>query len=181
MLVELLPEIYRDSEDLRNFLWAVEQVVNLVKEDIRKLPTVISPEKCPPEFVDKILKSIGWSLPVPDSVKRRLIQSALIVYRQRGTARGVQNLIRLLTGLECEVYNAYRSPELPSGDPGFYTFEITPINPARALTSEEQAMVLMITDYMKPGHTHFRTTEPFDHWQMDISELGETTILHESA
>jgi len=180
VLMELLPEIYQDSEDLRNFLWAVEQVVSLVKEDIRKLPTVISPEKCPPEFVDRILKNIGWALPVPDSVKRRLIQSALIVYRQRGTARGVQNLIRLLTGLECEVYNAYRSPELPPGDPGFYTFEITPINPARALTSEEEAMVLEIADYMKPGHTHLRITEPFDHWQMDISELGETTILHEA-
>lgn len=181
MLMELLPEIYQDSEDLRNFLWAVEQVLNLVKEDIRKLPCVISPERCPPAFVDKILKNIGWALPVPDGVKRRLIQSALIVYRQRGTARGVQNLIRLLTGLECEVYNTYRSPEFPPGDPGFYTFAITPVNPARELTSEEQAMVLEIANYMKPSHTHFHITEPFDHWQMDISELGETTILHESA
>lgn len=181
MLMEQLPEIYQDSKDLQDFLWAVEQVVNLVKEDIRKLPRVISPDRCPPEFVDKILKSIGWAIPVPEAVKRGLIQSALIVYQQRGTAKGVQNLIRLVTGLECGVYNAYRSPELPPGDPGFYTFDIVPINPARELTTDEQAIVTQIANYMKPGHTHFRITVPYDHWEMDISELGETTYLHDVA
>lgn len=179
MLIEQLPEIYQDSKDLQDFLWAVEQVVNLVKEDIRKLPRVISPDKSPPEFVDKILKNIGWVIPVSEAVKRGLIQSALIVYQQRGTARGIQNLIRLVTGLECGVYNVYRSPELPPGDPGFYTFDIVPINPARELTAEEQAIVTQIANYMKPGHTHFRITAPYNHWEMDISELGETTYLHD--
>ncbi|HHV62135.1 MAG TPA: hypothetical protein GXX51_05795 [Firmicutes bacterium] len=180
MLMELLPEIYQDNDDLKHFLWAIEQAVDLIREDIRKLPDVISPGRCPPEFVDRILNNIGWTLRIPEGMKRRLIKSALIVYRQRGTAKGIQNLIRLLAGIECEVYNAYRSPELPPKDPGFYTFEITPVNPARALTSDEEIAVIEIANYMKPSHTHFRITEPYDHWQMDISELGETTILHEA-
>lgn len=180
MLIELLPEIYQTSDDLRSFLWAVEQVVNLIKEDIDRLPEVISPERCPEGFVDKLLDNVGWTLRVPDHLKRKLVGAAVLVYRQRGTARGIQNLIRLLTGIECEVYNAYRSPELPLGDPGFYTFDVTPVNPSRALTPEEEALVVEIANYMKPSHTHFRITEPFDHWQMDISELGETTILHDA-
>lgn len=178
MLMSLLPEIYQGNERLEAFLWCVEQVLQNIEQEIERIPEMVSPDQCPPECVEPLLANVGWTLPVPDAVKRRLIRSAIIVYKQRGTARGLQNLIRLTMGIECEVYNVYKEPGLPEGDPAFYTFEVTPIDPPRELTAEETAMVEQLANYMKPGHTHFRVTGPYAHWEMAVSELGETTILH---
>jgi hypothetical protein len=52
------------------------------------------------------------------------------------------------------------------------------------LTETERRQIRAIVDYLKPAHTHFvELIEPlpppvYHHWELGISELGETTDLH---
>jgi hypothetical protein len=62
-----------------------------------------------------------------------------------------------------------------------YAFDV---EVARALTDHERQIVREIVEWSKPAHTHFvelvepePVVEP-DHWELDESDLDETTLLH---
>ena len=52
------------------------------------------------------------------------------------------------------------------------------------LTDTQRSQIRAIVDYLKPAHTHFvELIEPgpppsYDHWELGISELGVTSLLH---
>ena len=62
-----------------------------------------------------------------------------------------------------------------------YAFDV---KVGRVLTSTERKHLRAIVNYMKPAHTHFvNLIEPLppivpDHWELGLSELGETATLH---
>lgn len=190
MLIKWIPQLYitKDAElstseqpagPLRRFLEALDAALEAIHDDIAGLPDVISPVRCPEPFLDKILSSLGWTLPVEQKVKRELCKTAALVYRQKGTAAGVKNLIRLLVGMECEIVNAVRDP---ASRPSFYTFEIFPITPARDWAADEKAAVSAIVNYMKPAHTHFvinsYSGDMAHHWSLGESRLDQNAALH---
>jgi hypothetical protein len=55
---------------------------------------------------------------------------------------------------------------------------------SRILTDQERRQLRAIVDDLKPAHTHFvDLIEPLppivpDHWELGLSDLGETTDLH---
>ncbi|OQX69585.1 MAG: phage tail protein [Sorangiineae bacterium NIC37A_2] len=55
---------------------------------------------------------------------------------------------------------------------------------ARILTARERQQLRAIVEYLKPAHTHFvDLVEPLppvlpNHWELGLSDLGETTDLH---
>jgi hypothetical protein len=54
----------------------------------------------------------------------------------------------------------------------------------RVLADQERRQLRVIVEYLKPAHTHFvDLVEPLpivepDHWELGLSELGVTTVLH---
>lgn len=55
---------------------------------------------------------------------------------------------------------------------------------ARILTARERQQLRAIAEYLKPAHTHFvdfvGPLPPIlpNHWELGLSDLGETTDLH---
>ena len=69
----------------------------------------------------------------------------------------------------------------PSGSFARYAFDVVV---SRILTDDERAKLRAIVTWARPAHAHFCSlVEPsmpatYDHWELGVSELGETTDLH---
>ena len=127
--------------------------------------------------------------------KRRLASVLVEMYQQKGTARGIANAIRFFLGIEVEAIVAYSGEALvlgesmlgvdwilgPSSRFARYAFDV---HVGVVLTETQRRQIRAIVHYVRPAHTHFiRLVEPttpptYDHWELGISELGTTTLLH---
>lgn len=176
-LLKLIPGLYEDETDFVEFLQAIEPVIEATRQEIAGFPLIRRPERAPVQVLPHLLHMLGWSFPwaTDEAGQRKLARWLSRIYRQRGTAQGVKNLIRLVTGIECEVRNQERSPTWSPRSAEWYTFEIIP---PRVLTPEEEAAVSRCADFMKPAHTHYRILPPADHWELGVSELSINTVLH---
>jgi len=117
------------------------------------------------------------------------------MYRQKGTAVGIENAIRFFLGIDITAITAFTGTTLilgeselgvdwelgPSDRFARYAFDVEVDEP---LSDTERRQIRAIVDYLKPAHTHFvDLIEPgvpptFDHWELGISELGWTTDPH---
>ncbi len=199
-LIELLPAINRqrdDTGDLRAFIACLQDVFELLISDIDRFAEIFDPDRAPERFVDLMLADLGNPFPFALSIlqKRRLVALLLDMYRQIGTAAGIRNVIRFFLGIDVTAVSAYHATTLllgvselgidwelgPDDRAALYSFDV---EVDQALTDEERAQIRRIVDFMKPAHTHFRNLiEPgqpafIDHWELGISELGDTSILH---
>lgn len=176
-LRKYVPAMYEESQEFMRFLDAVSDAMAEVRGDVLSLRNLnvpfLSPEVVLPHLLRNLGWSFGWSLSPGDM--RKLGRFLRRLFRQRGTNPGIANMIRLMTGIECEVRNQERDPAWPPGSAEFYTLEIIP---PRVLTPEEERVVGLCADYMKPAHTHWRILPPADHWELGISELDTQARLH---
>lgn len=90
----------------------------------------------------------------------------LVVYRQKGTALGIQNAIRFYLGIDVAGITAFNGEALALGEAELgvdwglgpserfarYAFDIAV---ARFLTANEGRQLRAIVEYLKPAHTHF--------------------------
>lgn len=198
-LYQLLPVLNRredETGDLRCFLACLQEVTGLLVRDVDGFTDVFDPDLAPESFIDPMLLDLGNPFPFDLSLvdKRRLLNVLVAIYREKGTALGIENAIRFFLGLEVDV-TSYNGESLVLGDsllgedwilgPGgmfsAYAFEVVV---PRALEDEERRRLRLIVEYMKPAHTHFtRLVEPaipeiIDHVELGLSELGETWVLH---
>lgn len=198
-LYQFLPELNRredETGDLRCFLACLQEVTDLVLFDIDRFTDIIDPDLAPEPFLDVMLGELGnpfaFDLVLAD--KRRLLNVLVAMYREKGTAIGIINVIRFFLGLEVQII-AYAGEALTLGDSllgedwvlgpssrfGALAFEV--VCP-RILGTEERRRLRQIVDYLKPAQTHFaRLVEPVppatvDHVELGQSELGESWILH---
>lgn len=169
-------------------------------------PDIANPEKIAAELLDVYLLSKGFRLAkdfpgisLTETEKRKLAILAVPLHRQKGTAAGIINIIRLLLGIEAAVITQYNiavwkvglselgvdtvlfPDTVILGDSyPLYAFDIETIVP---VTPEEDAKIRALAEYMKPIHTHLiqviTPEEPPDHWELDISLLGDEIELHE--
>jgi hypothetical protein len=131
--------------------------------------------------------------------KRRLIQVLVSIYKLKGTARGIIDVIRFFLGIEVtvEVLNDFDAwelteegadasvgnelsddnsdapdaAELGPNEAGIYSFVIN--SPSVILTDEQRSRITSIAELMKPGHTHLiRITDPTPEVPIDHVELG---------
>lgn len=127
--------------------------------------------------------------------KRRLASVLVEMYRQKGTAKGIQNAIRFFLGIDISAITPFNADTLylgesllgvdwvlgPSDRFARYVFNV---EVARILTDRERQQLCAIVEYLKPAHTHFvDLVEPLppvlpNHWELGVSDLGETTDLH---
>jgi len=196
----MLPRHNRRSDatgDLRRFIACLQEVADLLLAEADRYPDVFDLERAPEDFLDLILRDLGDPFPFDlDGLGKRRLASVLIeMYRQKGTAAGIENAIRFFLGIDITAITAFTGTTLilgeselgvdwelgPSDRFARYAFNVEVDEP---LADTERRQIRAIVDYLKPAHTHFvDLVEPgippvFDHWELGISELGLTTDLH---
>ena len=196
----MLPRHNRRSDatgDLRRFVACLQEVADLLLAEADRYPDVFDLERAPEDFLDLILRDLGDPFPFDlDGLGKRRLASVLVeMYRQKGTAAGIENAIRFFLGIDITAITPFTGTTLilgeselgvdwelgPSDRFARYAFNVEVDEP---LADTERRQIRAIVDYLKPAHTHFvDLVEPgippvFDHWELGISELGLTTDLH---
>jgi hypothetical protein len=118
------------------------------------------------------------------------------LYQTKGTDQGMVDAIRLFLDIEVQIFlvgldEIWTLDEseldidtyLGSSDIRLlYSFDV--ISPV-ILTEEQRKMIRTIVAYMRRAPTHLRyiieppdLPETPDHWELGLSELDDTTILH---
>ncbi len=199
-LWEMLPVYNRRSDvtgDLRRFISCLQEVTDLLLTEVDRYPDIFDLERAPEPFLDLILRDLGNPFPFDLDVlgKRRLASVLVEMYRQKGTAIGIENAIRFFLGIDITAVVPFTGTTLvlgesllgvdwelgPSDQFARYAFSVEVGIP---LTEVQRQQIRAIVRYMKPAHTHFiDLIEPippidYDHWELGISELGVTSILH---
>lgn len=105
---ELLPLFNRDEDDtndLLRFTGVLQDVVDLLLCEIDLFADTLDPDTAPEDFLDAMLQDLGnpFTFDLTELEKRRLIQLLVPIYRQKGTAVGIINVIRLFLGIEVTI------------------------------------------------------------------------------
>lgn len=189
----------RDDQtgDLFRFIACLQEVTDLLLADADRWPDIFDLERGPEPFVELILRDLGNPFPFElDAMGKRRLASVLVeMYRQKGTAKGITNAIRFFLGIDISAITPFNADTLTLGESELgvdwvlgpsdrfarYAFNV---EVARMLSALERRQLRAIVEYLKPSHTHFvDLVEPLppivpDHWELGLSDLGETTDLH---
>lgn len=199
-LWQMLPKHNRRDDttgDLARFIACLQEVTDHLLFDVDLWPDLFDYERAPEPFLDLILRDLGNPFPFELDMqgKRRLASVLVEMYRQKGTAKGIQNAVRFFLGIDITAITAFNADTLVLGESPLgvdwvlgpsdrfarYAFNVVV---ARILTTLERKRLRAIVEYLKPAHTHFvDLVEPFppilpDHWELGLSDLGENTDLH---
>ena len=199
-LWSMLPRHNRRADatgDLRRFIACLQEVADLLLAEADRFADVFDLERAPEPFLDVLLQDLGNPFPfdLDELGKRRLASVLVEMYRQKGTAAGIENAVRFFLGIDIATITSFTGTTLVLGESELgvdwelgpserfarYAFNVEVDVP---LAPTERRQIRAIVDYMKPAHTHFvDLIEPmpppvFDHWELGISELGDTTDLH---
>lgn len=198
-LWRMIPQIARErdqTEDLRKFISCLQEVTDLLLYDIDRFTQIFDPDIAPEWALDLMLEGLGNPFPftLSEIDKRRLLRVLVKMYRLKGTAVGIIDVVRFFLGIDITI-TTYSGEALvlgeselgidwilgPSDAWSIYAFEI--VAPF-ALTDEQRKRIVFIAEFMKPAHTHLaRIVEPevpdvIDHLELGLSELGVTWDLH---
>ncbi len=199
-LWRMLPKHNRRDDqtgDLFRFIACLQEATDLLLADVDRWPDIFDLERAPEAFVDLILRDLGNPFPFElDAMGKRRLASVLVeMYRQKGTAKGIQNAIRFFLGIDISAISPFNADTLVLGESELgvdwvlgpsdrfarYAFNVVV---ARILGDRERRQLRAIVEYLKPAHTHFvDLVEPLppivpNHWELGLSDLGETTDLH---
>jgi len=199
-LWSMLPRHNRRDDvtgDLRRFIACLQEVLDLLLAEGDRFGDVFDIERAPEGFLDLVLHDLGNPFPFDlDQLDKRRLASVLVeMYRQKGTAIGIENAIRFFLGIDITAITPFNGTTLVLGESELgvdwelgpsdrfarYAFDVEVDIP---LSATERSQIRAIVDYLKPAHTHFvDLNEPvapafIDHWELGSSELGETTELH---
>jgi len=193
------------SGDLNYWIACLQDVLDLMLAELDAFLDVASLERAPSAFLDLILADLGnpFSFELDDDRKRKFASLLVGLYKQSGTAIGIENAIRFFVGVEANVVS-YSETTLvlgvsllnedwilgPSGQRELYSFTV---EVEQSLTTTQRAWIYEIARFMKPSHTHLEYTGegvvepakypgiveviPPEFWVLGESELDETTIL----
>lgn len=198
-LWSMLPAHNRGNDpagDLRLLVSAWQEMADLLFAKIDRFGELINIDTAPEANLDAILYGLGN--PFDASVltlaeKRRLASLLVEMYRERGTAKGITNAIRLFLGVEAEVIPIGRTSMrlgtsilgvdwiLGSDDPRtLYSF-IVEVD--TDLTPEQRVQLVVLVEYIRTAREHFvALVEPSSsplpvRWILGTSELGVDAIL----
>ena len=184
--------------DFELWIACLQEPIDLLLCEIDKFTELADPDLAPESAVDAMLVDFGnqFNFELSLDEKKKLAKTLIEIYKQKGTAKGIENVINFFLGLEVEVVSLNAPSEIwelgvdelgidtylgPSDQYLLYSFKI--VSPI-ALTEEQRKRITDIANYMKPAHTHLiEIEEPevplvIDDWELGLSELGEKTELH---
>lgn len=198
-LWSMLPAYNRADDpagDLRLLISAWQEMVVLLFSKIDRFGELINLDTAPEANLDAILYGLGNPFDVSEMTladKRRLASLLVEMYRERGTAKGIINAIRLFLGIEVEVIPIGRTGMrlgtsqlnvdwvLGSDDPRtLYSFIIeSPVD----LTPAQRVQLVALVEYIRPAREHFvALVEPNSsplpvRWILGTSQLNVDAIL----
>ena len=176
-----LPEIYEDDALMARFLMLFESFWAPIDRQISSLHWYFNPDLTPGDFLPWLASWMDLALDerLPDERRRRLVRSAVPLYRKRGTRRGLQEYLEIYTGSAVQVIE-YRAANLRLGSEarlGYgvalgkgnvpHTFTVVlhlpPVDSAGGLGKDEVTrreterlrMIRALIDAEKPAHTAY--------------------------
>lgn len=105
-LIHQLPVGMTEDEFLVRFLSIFQEVAETVHRQIDHLPHLFDVTVAPPAMVRALGQWIGleWvDSSLPDSLQRQIVRSYFSILSQRGTKRGMQQLLEIVSGAPAEV------------------------------------------------------------------------------
>ena len=159
----------RDDQtgDLFRFIACLQEVTDLLLADVDRWPDIFDLERAPEAFVDLILRDLGNPFRSSSTrwAKRRLASVLVEMYRQKGTAKGIQNAIRFFLGIDISAITPFNADTLYLGESllgvdwvlgPFDRFALRLQRRGRAHPHDrERQQLRAIVEYLKPAHTHF--------------------------
>ncbi len=126
--------------------------------------------------------------------KRRLVQVLVEIYQLKGTALGVQNVVRFFLGLEVTILpwtgttmmlgESYLGVDWELGPSGTWALYAFDVQVDELLTDTQRTQLRTLVEYMRCAREHFvnllepTTPTVIDHLELGLSSLGEEWILH---
>ncbi len=128
--------------------------------------------------------------------KRRLASVLVEMYRQKGTAKGIQNAIRFFLGIDISAITPFNADTLVLGESELgvdwvlgpsdrfarYAFNVEVariLADTRAPAAPRHRRVPQARAHPLRGPRRAAAAGPADHWELGLSELGETTSCTE--
>jgi phage tail-like protein len=175
-----LPALYREDELIGRFVMLFESFWKPIEGQIDNVALYLDPWMTPREFLPWLASWLNLVLDdrLSEERKRWLIQSALSLYRRRGTREGLQDYLEIYTGQRAQ-FIEHRGNDFRLGPgtrlgPGIalgkgnrpHTFTVImrlpPIpesagddNERARLESERRRMIEAIIEAEKPAHTDY--------------------------
>lgn len=176
-----LPRVYQEQDELMGrFLMLFESFWRPIEAQIDNFPYYFDPEFTPTELLPWLATWVDLTLDErwPEEKRRRLLSSAVTLYRMRGTRRGLQEYLEIYTGARVQISehgaNNFRLGSGARLGLGValgtlnmpHTFTVTAFLPAAdsaGLTAAERArleaerrrMIELIIEAEKPAHTSY--------------------------
>lgn len=99
------------SDHLNTLLSAMDVALNRMHRSTRQFYWMMDPDKCPDHLLDFHLKRLGWNAPIPldppdgngirgTEQRRRVIKNLIGIYKLRGTAPGIVDVIKFFLNLD---------------------------------------------------------------------------------
>ncbi len=126
-LGERLPAMYLEDSFVQRLATALDEVLAPIFCSLDNLDAYLDPELAPEDFVHWLGDWVGLTLDEswPLDRRRAVLAEAVGLYGVTGTARGLADFLRLLTGAEVDIeetggttYSTSADPE-PPGTPSF--------------------------------------------------------------
>ncbi len=161
-LGERLPALYQEDDLALRLVAALDQVLAPLLSTLDNLEAYLDPELAPGDFLLWLAGWLGVAVDEswPAGQVRALVREASDLHRTRGTAAGLRDYVRLLTGAYVEVDEtggtAYATtPDAePPGSPGFVM--VVRLRPDPALPPPDPARLHELVAAAKPAHVSHR-------------------------
>jgi phage tail-like protein len=96
---EAVEDVEIDEDPMRRFLAMFHHVQTTVTDRIDRLSELVDPLSTDPKFLPWLASWVGFDLDesLPIHQQRELVRRAIRLYRTRGTRRGIEEMVRVLT------------------------------------------------------------------------------------
>jgi phage tail-like protein len=120
-LWRMLPKHNRpddQTKDLFRFIACLQEVTDLLLADVDRWPDIFDLKRAPEAFVDLILRDLGNPFPFElDAMGKRRLASVLVeMYRQKGTAKSIQNAIGFFLDIDISAITPFNADILTLGE-----------------------------------------------------------------
>jgi phage tail-like protein len=156
-LGDALPAMFLDDEFVQRFCDGLDEVLAPVPSALDNFTAILSPELTAPDFLDWLGGWVGVDVDrtVPLERQRQMVAKAAILYRRRGTASGLADLVELFIGVRPDVIDGggvgwSQAPgQVPPGRPGAPLVVRLPMNPPSEVVINRLDALICAN---KPGH-----------------------------
>ena len=174
-LPDYLPAIYREDPFLGQYLWAFEQVLLGLEQEVGDLAKVFDPMEAREEFLPWLSSWVAFTLrsDLAISQQRAFLARIIPLYRRRGTKKNLQDLLSIFT---TGVPNIVEPDD--TDPPHHFGITLRLTGAAPDILQRQIAIAHALIDLEKPAHTTYDLDLSFPTMQIGVtSHVGIDTLL----